>query len=740
MRISTAYPQQFNVNSMFDQQGKFNETQLKISSGKKYLTPAENPSAAAYALGFKQSISETQQYQDNIDATEQRLRLEETSITSAIDAIQRLQELGLQGISDSGNSTISRNAIADEFEQINEHLIGLANTRNANGEYIFSGTKTTEMPFGKKTAVDSKLDVVTLAATELKNTISDQLPANAWTKFVTQKAVSAAYDFMLKNPTSSLEEAKAWAVSQDLSGDVTEGKLNAALNHKTFPTAWDSAWNDTAMVFNSKFNETFENLTNKKLPTHALQQSANLATSALNEAKVSYKATLANHTDAASATQTLSSQKADAWKDYITKQAVADAYQLVDKNYPKINIETALKQTAGNLESYDNVVNSPAGVDAGRNGLLAFRIAAKQTDSDYRNAFSAAFNTAFAEKEAEVKNPTLIDSASITVPTTNSVTESTSSARGVTEKYYFIGSGQGDFKLDYNMNGTPDKLDVYIDNNLVSTTEKPVSGTGTLTILPEKLTAGSQIKVVVTGHDDESAWDFNINYSGGIETTDARSAAISIAAAANSAFSAKLSDVIQTSSQAWSVYSGIDTKKDTLVVKDTTLSGTTTTDGTGTTAPVTINSVNKPSAFIYSGSNTQREIQIGGSRKIADSDTGISVFGPSNVTGKMLFDTVQNFADELRSDTPTLATLQELDDAMVRLSTVRSTIGARMNAMDRQKQSNQDFIINTQTALSQIEDLDYADAITKLNSQQLSLQAAQQSYAKVQGMSLFKFL
>lgn len=59
MRISTAYPQQFNVNSMFDQQAKLNETQLKLSSGKKYLTPAENPSAAAYALGFQQSINET---------------------------------------------------------------------------------------------------------------------------------------------------------------------------------------------------------------------------------------------------------------------------------------------------------------------------------------------------------------------------------------------------------------------------------------------------------------------------------------------------------------------------------------------------------------------------------------------------------------------------------------------------------------------------------------------------------
>ena len=74
------------------------------------------------------------------------------------------------------------------------------------------------------------------------------------------------------------------------------------------------------------------------------------------------------------------------------------------------------------------------------------------------------------------------------------------------------------------------------------------------------------------------------------------------------------------------------------------------------------------------------------------------------------------------------------------MTTVHASIGARQNALDRQKATNDDFIINTKTALSNVADLDMADAITKLNSQQTSLQAAQQSFAKVQGMSLFKYL
>jgi flagellar hook-associated protein 3 len=609
MRISTAYPQQFNINSMFDQQSKLNETQLKISSGKKYLSPAENPSAAAYALGFKQSISETEQYQNNIDAVEQRLKLEETTLTSTIDAIQRLQELGLQGISDSGNSTISRNAIASEFEQLNEHLIGLANTRNANGEYIFGGTKTTEMPFGKKTDIDSKLNVVTLAATELKATATETLPAQMWTKFIAQQAVTAAYDFALKNPGSSAQEAAAWAASQDTSSTVTQGQIEAAKDHKTFPAAWQSAWSDTTVTFNSEFNKAFASLDLKKLPVASLKLSADTATAALNQAKTSYNIALANYTDKTTDSQTVTSQKSEAWTNFVSKQAVQDAYEIVDKFSPTITIDEAIKKATVNLESYRNIVNSAAGVDAGKKGSLAFRISADQTNTVYNDAFKAVFAQAFADR---------------------SVTDA---------------------------------------------------------VLPD------------------------------------------------SPFNTSLADIRLAATTAWNSYITASDVSITDAAVDTAI---TAADITQTPTSITAKPTN--SAFIYSGSNTQREIQIGGSRKIVDGDTGISVFGPSNVTGKTLFDTVKNFADELRADKPTLTTLQELDDAMVKLSTVRSSIGARMNAIDRQKLSNQDFIINTQTALSQIEDLDYAGAITQLNAQQLSLQAAQQSYSKVQGMSLFKFL
>jgi flagellar hook-associated protein 3 FlgL len=52
--------------------------------------------------------------------------------------------------------------------------------------------------------------------------------------------------------------------------------------------------------------------------------------------------------------------------------------------------------------------------------------------------------------------------------------------------------------------------------------------------------------------------------------------------------------------------------------------------------------------------------------------------------------------------------------------------------MDRQ--------LDLKTQLSQIRDLDYADAITTLNIQLAGLQAAQQSYAKISNLNLFNYL
>jgi flagellar hook-associated protein 3 FlgL len=151
MRISTSWLQHTAVNSILDQQSRLQQTQMQLSTGKKLLTPADDPAAAARSIDLNQGIKQTEQYQSNINAARQRLALEDGVLQNAVDVLHRIKELGVQGLNDT-NSPNDRIIIATEMETLNEHLVGLANTRNANGEYLFSGFKSATQPFSKNTA------------------------------------------------------------------------------------------------------------------------------------------------------------------------------------------------------------------------------------------------------------------------------------------------------------------------------------------------------------------------------------------------------------------------------------------------------------------------------------------------------------------------------------------------------------------------------------------------------------
>lgn len=148
MRISTSWAQQLSVNAILDQQAKLSETQMQLSTGKKMLEPSDDPSAAARVVDLNQSINQTQQYQKNIDAARQRLSLQDGLLQNSVDIIQRINELGIQGLN-ATTSPSDKAIIATEMDGLKDQLVAIANTRNANGEYIFSGFKSDKEPFAK---------------------------------------------------------------------------------------------------------------------------------------------------------------------------------------------------------------------------------------------------------------------------------------------------------------------------------------------------------------------------------------------------------------------------------------------------------------------------------------------------------------------------------------------------------------------------------------------------------------
>ncbi len=146
MKISTAWSHQLGLNAMLSQQGKVNQSQLKLSSGLNYLKPSEAPLDNAQVMAFQQRIDEIKQFQDNLKMGRQRLALEETTLKSSLEVMHRIKDLGLQGINGINNQS-DLNTLADEIDQMGAQLLNLANTQNANGEYLFAGMMSRQIPF-----------------------------------------------------------------------------------------------------------------------------------------------------------------------------------------------------------------------------------------------------------------------------------------------------------------------------------------------------------------------------------------------------------------------------------------------------------------------------------------------------------------------------------------------------------------------------------------------------------------
>lgn len=84
--------------------------------------------------------------------------------------------------------------------------------------------------------------------------------------------------------------------------------------------------------------------------------------------------------------------------------------------------------------------------------------------------------------------------------------------------------------------------------------------------------------------------------------------------------------------------------------------------------------------------------------------------------------------------------LANMDRAMDRWTDLRSSIGARLNTLDQQSALNSTLGLQYKTSLSATQDLDYYDAVSRLTLQTTALQAAQATFSKLQGLSLFNYL
>lgn len=146
MRISTHQIYQSGIDAITDQQAKLFKTQMQLSTNLRFLSPADDPAAAAQVIGLNESIAVTEQYRKNAGAAQARLNIEESTLDGISNALQRARELAVRGNNDT-LSPAERTAIALEIRQIIDETLGLANTKDPSGEYIFGGFQSQTKPF-----------------------------------------------------------------------------------------------------------------------------------------------------------------------------------------------------------------------------------------------------------------------------------------------------------------------------------------------------------------------------------------------------------------------------------------------------------------------------------------------------------------------------------------------------------------------------------------------------------------
>ncbi len=151
MRISTNQFYASGLNSILDQQSGLNRTQNQIATGLKVMTPSDDPIASISIINLEQEIALTERYITNGSVATANLSVEESTLQSVTDILQRVRELILSG----GNATYGnteRNSLAVEMDELQSQLVGLANFKTSSGDYMFSGHTTNIKPFSQDAA------------------------------------------------------------------------------------------------------------------------------------------------------------------------------------------------------------------------------------------------------------------------------------------------------------------------------------------------------------------------------------------------------------------------------------------------------------------------------------------------------------------------------------------------------------------------------------------------------------
>ena len=145
MRISTSSLYNANITNLNNLQVQIAQTTQQISTGQRILDPSMDPVGVARATELTLSDSTNTQYGANNTAATNSLSLSDGILQNVTALLQSAHDTAV-----SGSSTMTdanRKALATDMQGLLQDLLGLANSTDGNGNYLYSGAQGGVQPF-----------------------------------------------------------------------------------------------------------------------------------------------------------------------------------------------------------------------------------------------------------------------------------------------------------------------------------------------------------------------------------------------------------------------------------------------------------------------------------------------------------------------------------------------------------------------------------------------------------------
>lgn len=147
MRLSTLYMFKQSAESMSKRVGDNNDVYMRLSAGKSLLRASDDPQGATDAVKYQDALAKLELYSNVRSGARGALQHEDHILSSAGNLLTTSLTEKIVAAKSDTYSDEDRNALGKEIEGIRANLLDLANTRDGNGRYIFSGFHTETPPF-----------------------------------------------------------------------------------------------------------------------------------------------------------------------------------------------------------------------------------------------------------------------------------------------------------------------------------------------------------------------------------------------------------------------------------------------------------------------------------------------------------------------------------------------------------------------------------------------------------------